>query len=75
MKYLRIGVGTERVDSSTRRFMIDLGFEATKPSSERVRKAVTIAAVIIGFIAAIAALQATDVEAHPNTTINITGTH
>lgn len=62
MKTLHLGVGTERVNPTTRRFMLDVGIESTKPASEGILNAIVIMAVVVGFALSIYALDATDVE-------------
>lgn len=72
MKYMRIGVGTEKVDDRTRRFMLDLGFESTKPSSEKTRNAVVATLAVVAFLTSIWLMQITDANTKPQQTIDLT---
>jgi hypothetical protein len=68
MKYLRIGIGTERVTPTTRRFMLDLGIESTKPANERIRGIIVATIALAGMIWALNAQP--DVDTHPALTID-----
>ena len=57
MKYLTVGIGTEKVDESTRRFSVDIGLRSTKPANEQLRNYVASAIAVIAFALSIMALN------------------
>ncbi len=70
MKYLRLGIGTERVSPTTRRFMIDVGLESTKPANEKARNIIVASLFILALIWSLNA--AADPITHPAVTVDVT---
>lgn len=69
MKYLRLGVGCDRISPSSVRLTCDIGFESTKPASEKIRNAAVSLAALVGLLWALNATP--DVDAHPAITIDV----
>jgi hypothetical protein len=69
MKYLRVGLGTEKISPTTRRFMFDIGVESTKPANTTVRNYVASAIAIICFLLAVYAIP--DPVTHPQMTVSL----
>jgi len=70
MRSFSLKIGVERIDDTP---MLCIGVKTTsnKPASEPLRKAATITAVLILLVLTFRAMQATDAEAHPQQTINL----
>jgi len=68
MKTLHISVGIERV-GDTRGVFIGVKSSSTKPASNAIRSTVIIVLALAGL--AWYGLTATDIEAHPQQTINL----
>ncbi|MBS1562544.1 MAG: hypothetical protein JSS89_13135 [Bacteroidetes bacterium] len=70
MRTFNLKVGIERIDETP---MLCIGLKTTsnKPASEPLRKAVTITAVLILLVLTFKAMDASDAEAHPQQTVNL----
>lgn len=69
MKYLRLGIGCDRITPSSVRITCDIGFESTKPANEKVRNIIVATLFALAFVASVS--LASDPVTHPELTVTL----